>query len=314
VAFLIEANPTLLSLELSISGSASDYRGPDFRKPFSRFMRQQPAILSQPRDFPVFNGKYSTTCYIDEVLAAMRHLFSRINERPSAFMRGLAATFLHRPYQRMAETGLIMSYLLALALGGSDDEPALRALAESAEVDAAALVAELTRGNDLFALVQDQDISRDMFPLASATARAFRQTPAFRELMTDLGAHAMTEVGNLYTASLPAWMAAGIEQAFLERRNLAGARILTVGYGSGDAAEAIPMRVVEGWESAASRIGFAETLTTAVDLDQGAYERLHDGSEEVAPIVKPGVFYIDHIGRRQSRFDDSGIEYYRFGA
>jgi hydroxymethylglutaryl-CoA synthase len=54
---------------------------------------------------------------------------------PGEFMRDLSATFLHRPYQRMAETGLIMSYLLALAIGDGDDQRELARYAEAAEVD-----------------------------------------------------------------------------------------------------------------------------------------------------------------------------------
>ena len=45
--------------------------------------------------------------------------------RPAAFLRDLAATFLHRPYQRMAETGLSMSYLLGLAVGDAEDQQEL---------------------------------------------------------------------------------------------------------------------------------------------------------------------------------------------
>jgi hydroxymethylglutaryl-CoA synthase len=320
VAMLVEASPKLLSLELELSGSASDYRGPDFRKPFFRFMQQTPSEYAQPRDFPVFNGKYSTTCYVDEVLAAARSMFARLETadgqaagRPAEFLRALSATFLHRPYQRMAETGLIMSYLLALAVGNAEDHVELRHYAEPADVNLDDLVAELTQEPDVYALVEQQKLGEELYPLATQTARVFRDGLQFGELMTGLGNRGMQEVGNLYTASLPAWMAAGLEEAAAQGMQLAGTRILTMGYGSGDAAEAIPMRVVKGWETAARKIGFQQALGTPEDLDEAGYQALHDGTAfpEASP-PQPGVFYIDHIGQREERFDDSGIEYYRY--
>ena len=315
VAMLIEAEPKLLALELEIAGSASDYRGPDFRKPFCRFMQQTPSPLGQPRDFPVFNGKYSTTCYIDEVLAAMRDLFTHIDSLPSRFFRELSATFLHRPYQRMAETGLLMSYLLVLAIGDADDHAELERYAQAAQVDTEQLVLELTNEPDVFALVEEQELATELFPLATRTARLFRETPRFRQLMTNLGQAEMQEVGNLYTASLPAWMAAGFEEAWETSLDLGTGRILTIGYGSGDAAEVIPMRVVDGWQSAAAKIEFRATLANPVDLDESSYQSLHDrGVLAAVAADRPGVFYIDRIGRREAHFDDSGIEYYRYQA
>jgi hydroxymethylglutaryl-CoA synthase len=327
VAMLVEESPRLLALELSLSGSSSDYRGPDFRKPFLRFMQQAPSGYAQPRDFPVFNGKYSTTCYIDEALAAMRDMFARIADagargltglcpapsQPSRFMKALSATFLHRPYQRMAETGLIMSYLLALALGDADDLAELRTYADAAQVDPAALAVELTSEHDIYALVTEQRLNDEVYPLATRAARELRSTAGFEHLMTRLGSSGMQEVGNLYTASLPAWMAAGLEEAAQRELPLANTRILTLGYGSGDAAEAIPMVVVPGWADAARQIRFTEALAAPENLTEAAYTALHDGvTNEAAVSHQAGVFYIDRIGAREAHFDDSGIEYYRF--
>ena len=70
VALLLENNPRLLEVDLARAGSSSDYRGPDFRKPFSRYANQDVAPGRPLMDFPVFNGKYSTTCYVEEVLRA----------------------------------------------------------------------------------------------------------------------------------------------------------------------------------------------------------------------------------------------------
>ena len=313
VAMLIEPQARLLTLDLKHSGSASDYRGPDFRKPFLRFMQQTPTRMAQPRDFPVFNGKYSTTCYIDEVLAAMRDLFKRNTGRPSDYLRSMAAIFLHRPYQRMAETGMIMSYLLALALGTESDLAELRDYARTANVDSAALVRELTVGADVYELVQAQTLTEELYPLSSETARAVRQSAQFSQLMTTLGTRAIKDVGNLYTASLPAWMAAGIQEAAGSDLELANQDILTIGYGSGDAAEVIPMRFVPDWRQGASKIQFVQGLEHSVALSQSEYQTLHNGEAPATAVrLQPQVFYIDRIGTRAHQFDDAGIEYYRY--
>jgi hydroxymethylglutaryl-CoA synthase len=313
---LVENNPKMLRFELDMSGSASDYRGPDFRKPFSRFTNQTLEKHGQPRDFPVFNGKYSTTCYVDEVLAAMKDLFRKVKAAPSAFMKDLGAVFLHRPFLRMAETGLIMSLLYSFALGDDLDQSLLDEYARLAGVDGRALRNELLETKNVYELVEDQTLAVELFPLATATAKAFRKTEDFEQLVVKklrLGGEQMAEVGNLYTASLPVWLAAGLEQAVNEDLQLDNSRFLTIGYGSGDAAEVIPMRVVAGWQSAAERIQFSQSLATATDLDQSAYETLHDTGElSFEPTATQDAFYIASIGARDRHFDDSGIEYYKY--
>src|SRR5262249_10154190 len=142
VALLIEQQPTLLEFDLARGGSASDYRGPDFRKPFIRYVGQTPSQHGQIRDFPVFNGKYSTSCYLDETLLAMADLFDK-DTTPIERWNSTAAAFLHRPYRRMAETGLAATFLLALARSGIAERDVLANLARDAGVAPTALIAEL---------------------------------------------------------------------------------------------------------------------------------------------------------------------------
>jgi 3-hydroxy-3-methylglutaryl CoA synthase len=87
----------------------------------------------------------------------------------------------------------------------------------------------------------------------------------------ELGADWMREVGNLYTGALPAWLAAGLADAEHRGTALAGHEILTIGYGSGNAADAIPLKVVDGWEAAARRIGLAAALQPAIDVTAEQY-------------------------------------------
>ena len=143
-------------------------------------------------------------------------------------------------------------------------------------------------------------------------SKHFRNTPRFNELMTQLGDEQMKEVGNLYTASLPAWIAAGIESALAADAEVTGERILTIGYGSGDAAEIIPMQFVEGWQTAASKIAFDASLAGATDIAEADYVALHDADEDSLITKTTGVFHISRVGRGDASYDDRGIEYYDF--
>ncbi len=316
VAMLMEADPKMLVVELELSGTASDYRGPDFRKPFSRFAAQQPQANGQLRDFPLFNGKYSTTCYLDEVLAATEDLASRLEGSARQFLSEMAAVFLHRPNQRMAETGLTIMLLYLMAVDGPDARHELEEYARAAEVDLSELVRELTERRRVYDLVEQGRVSDELYPLSMATVRALRGTSAWHSLVArplSLGATEMNQVGNLYTASLPAWIAAGFEDALTRGVQLDNQRILTVGYGSGDAADIIAMRVVPEWRKAAGTICFARALADAIDINEHEYATLHDRSENLVHAAEqPETFVIDKIGTRTAQYDDMGMEYYRY--
>ena len=87
----------------------------DFRKPFIRFNQTTPGHHGHLNDFPVFNGPYSTACYLEATVAALGAMFDKADERPSAWLKDLGAIFMHRPYQRMPESGLALGYLFALS-------------------------------------------------------------------------------------------------------------------------------------------------------------------------------------------------------
>ena len=86
----------------------------------------------------------------------------------------------------------------------------------------------------------------------------------------------MLDLGNLYTAALPAWMAAGFEQGLDENSFTPGEEVLTLGYGSGDAAEVIPFFMADGWREATQKIGFGDAMQFAIDLTEEQYIALHD--------------------------------------
>jgi len=150
----------------------------------------------------------------------------------------------------------------------------------------------------------------------NAAWRTLRGSEAFRrEVEARLGAGEadLAECGNLYAASILAWMAAGLGEAAGAGPDLAGARVLAVGYGSGDAADASILRVADAWREAAGKIGFAAALGDAIDLDRAAYEAVHDGRpRDGVPDVTSDGFAIDRVGWRRGPRSDAGVEYHGY--
>jgi hydroxymethylglutaryl-CoA synthase len=95
--------------------------------------------------------------------------------------------------------------------------------------------------------------------------------------------------------------------------DIAGKNVLAVGYGSGDAAEAIPMTLTDTWQEAARKIRFNAALDSYQNLTRAQYESLHD-TGTAADLAEPDDgFVIESIGTSSNpRFSDEGIEYYRY--
>ena len=312
VAMLLEKRPRLLEVNLAACGSASAYRAVDFRKPMARVNGSGTYF----RETPVFNGKYSTTCYLDEALQALREMLTRLNRDPAQYFRSVAAVFMHRPYERMPLNSLAFSYLAALAADGPAGRAELAGYCESAHLKLDDVLAELASTPDILALTDGGEVERDPWPLTMRLLREFRKQPSHAELVVGkmrLGAAPMRELGNLYSASLPAWMAAGLEEAGSAGIDLTGQDMLALGYGSGDAAEAIPFHAVPGWSAAAGQIGFTAALQPAVNITEGEYRALHATGAGPAQLIGPDEFVIDRVGTHSSpEFSDEGIEYYRY--
>jgi hydroxymethylglutaryl-CoA synthase len=317
VAMLLEENPTLAVVDLPASGSASDYRMMDFRKPMARFCGQDRSESHQVQDFPVFNGKYSTTCYIDETLHALNDMYVKRGLNPAAYMRQLRTVFMHRPYRRMPETGWAVSYLFAMSQGNSEDLAELASYCYEAGIEPDKLIAEMVSKPEVADLAHPERLQYEAYPLTMAVTKVFRASRHFRREILDklaLGSDTMLDLGNLYTAALPAWMAAGFEQAMDENTLTPGEEVLTLGYGSGDAAEVIPFFMAEGWREATARIGFSDVMKLAVDLNFEQYVALHDGHQvKGLDYVRQNEFVIESVGTSDERhFSDLGIEYYKY--
>ena len=318
VAMLVEENPKLLEVDIMNSGSASDYRILDFRKPMIRFCRQERKLNQQIQDFPVFNGKYSTTCYLDETLHALDDMYNKRKLNPISYLRSLKTVFMHRPYRKMPETGLAIAYLFALSQGNSDDRAELASYCYEAGIDPIKAMHEMQQHSpDIKDLANPIDLNNEAYPLTMGIFRIFRASRHYRREILDkmaLGSDTMLDLGNLYTAALPAWIAAGLEQALTENIDLTGNEILTFGYGSGDAAEVIPFKVCKEWKSAAKNIRFAEAMSFTIDINKEQYLNLHAGKSSDALNYKlKNEFIIDRVGNSaEKNYQDMGIEYHRY--
>jgi hydroxymethylglutaryl-CoA synthase len=316
VALLLERKAQLASIDLGCAGTASDYRGIDFRKPLGS--RAIFAGESAQLDIPIYNGRYSTNCYVDEVQRALEDMYRRRDINPAEYVRSVRAVFMHRPYQRMPETGWGLAYLFALASGDAAARDELATYCRGAGLAVQQVIAEMKSPPELSTLAVQERIQEEIFPLSMAALKVFRQSAAYREQVLarmELGTDWMREVGNLYTGALPAWLAAGFADAAERGRDMADSEIVAIGYGSGDAADVLPMRIVPGWERAARRIRFTDALTGAIDVNAAQYAALREGTHPVDLCVSPPAseFVVDRVGSRSDQaFQDAGVEYYRF--
>ncbi len=313
VAMLVEPHARLLEIDLRRAGSSSDERGWDFRKPFARhFMDEYPSKGHASHDFPVFNGRYSTVCYVDAVLHALGSVYARTGADPRALLSDAAAILMHRPYERMPMAALGVAWVWAHVI--ADDRAALEPACRAADVSWEALVQELAADARLRDNVRDQGPDYDPLVRATLVAKHAVKSDAFVQrvrVATSFGSKAVRELGNLYTASLPAWIAAALADAHARELDWTGRELVLVGYGSGDAAEVWPARVVEGWREAAARIRIDAAFAGAIDLDQGDYEALHDRRMPPRSLPRPQPFAIAGRGRRyDAGWQDAGIEHY----
>lgn len=316
VAMLVEGKPKMLAIDLSRAGSASAYRGPDFRKPFARHFSDEYAPQTKRlSDFPVFSGRYSTYAYLDETVQAVEEMLDRVDVGAGTYYKSVWALFFHRPYHHMPVSA--MSFLYVRGLARSDHhKQELEEVCEAAGVSPDDVRAETISQPDLYARVLEGKAEEDPYPATGKAAGAVRRRPEFRELLArkmGLGGELVKDLGNLYSAALPAWIAAGLEEAHKGEADLAGASMVMVGYGSGDAAEAIPMTAVPGWRDAAARIHFEKALTRASDLTREQYESLHDGTLVEHSFQPVDEFAILRVGETyDASFQDLGVEYYGF--
>src|SRR5690349_14924919 len=236
VAALVEAEPRLFGVDLWHAGSASDYRGPDFRKPFARHFTEGYAVRTRrPSDFPIFSGKYSTVSYLDETVHAVENMLERLGVSAGQYYSDVKALFFHRPYHLMPVQAMSFLYVRGLARGDHHQDE-LSTLCQQAGVRVEDVLTETRSTPDLYGeLLKKDDAMADPYAATTAVASLLRKQPGFRQLLEQkmsLGSEQVKDLGNLYSAALPVWIAAGFEQAARAKLELAGAPLVAVGYGS----------------------------------------------------------------------------------
>lgn len=316
VAMLIESVPQLLAVDLQHAGSASAYRSTDFRKPVGRYDHDLYAARTQRRhDFPVFNGRYSTYAYLDEVAHAVEHMVSRLCIPAYTFYRQSSSLCFHRPFQQMPMKMLAFLYVRAMMCEPQTNTE-LAALCHAAGISPESLLAERVLPAEL-AAATSLNYEQDPFPSTNKVADALRAQPVYQRWLQQKmgrGSHLMQELGNLYSASLPANLAAMLEDACGDGEEFTDGWLTAIGYGSGDAAEALPLFLCEQWRLAAGNIRLKQAMEKAVVLDRVAYENLHDSGRLIGVNYQPAQeFIISHVGQHYDRqFQDLGIEYYAY--
>ena len=118
---LVGQHPTLLEIDPRFSGSASVDRETDFRKPLAH-QSENRRNGTRRSDFPVFDGPYSTKCYLETVCGAFANLVASTPTERNSLESPLdcARLFFHRPYRQLPERAA--STLVAQALEGSMSE------------------------------------------------------------------------------------------------------------------------------------------------------------------------------------------------
>ena len=316
VATLIESNPKIAEVNTAFSGSSSEYRQIDFRKPIQYRAENLNGHSASDLDLPVFNGKYSASCYIDGTISALSNMSLNRGQSLSKLLNEAAAVFMHRPFHKMPMNAFSISYLYALANGDEDDHQEFYDLLAQANIQPEEIKKELKERPDLVTFLQT-DINKELFPKTNKALKSLNRIKPFKDKVLSkikLGNELTKEMGNIYSGSIFAWLAAGIEDSMKNGKDLNGKDGLLIGYGSGDAAEVIPISFTQDCCDKESNIKYSSAFSEPVNLNHKQYIKLRTNKilEGVESIKSKG-FVVSKVGKEESTdFQDAGIEYYEY--
>ena len=267
-------------------------------------------------ELPIFNGKYSSSCYVDGTLNAMDNMSSKNSGHLANHLRGTKAVFMHRPFKRMPITAFSIAYLYALAHGDDADHEELTRYINLSNLDQNKILDELLNKPNVSDFPEN-DINREAFPLTTQLVKIIHKEPDFQSNVVSklsFGSALTTEMGNIYSGSVFGWLSAGLEDALENGIDLSNEEALMIGYGSGDAAEVIPIFFVEGWQESAKLTPFSSAFESYINLTHKQYLKLR--SEKTANGIDyklKNEFVVRKIGSEERLdFQDAGIEYYEF--
>ena len=316
VATLIESNPKIAEVKTAFSGSSSEYRQVDFRKPIQYRAQNLNGHSASDLDLPVFNGKYSASCYIDGTISALSNMSENRGQSLPKLLKEASAVFMHRPFHKMPLSAFSISYLYALANGDENENQELEDLIKEADIEPEEIKMELKEKPDLMLFLQT-DINKDLFPKTSKALKSLNEIKTFKDKVLSklkFGKELTKELGNIYSGSIFAWLAAGLEYSMKNGKILNGKDALLIGYGSGDAAEVIPISFTQNCCDNEKSIKYSAAFSNPVNLDHNQYIKLRTNKVlEGIESKKSKGFIVSKVGTEEStHFQDAGIEYYKY--
>ena len=316
IAALVEKDPKIAEVRTELSGTSSDYRLLDFRKPIQYRAKQASDQSDFDIDLPIFNGKYSSSCYIDETIAAVDDMAKKRKIHTAEYLRNISAAFLHRPFHKMPITAFSIVYLHALAHGNKDDKEELEGYAFASNISFKELLNELINRPDVSEFPH-KDLNADFLPLSNGVIKKIKNDDQFQNKILakiEFGSLLTMEMGNIYSGSVFGWLAAGMEDAISRGIDWSNKEALLFGYGSGDAAEVIPLIFTNDWKEASIKTNFSGAFEDQYDLSHQQYLTLR--SEKTTNGIDyqlKNQFIVKRIGTEErDDFQDAGIEYYEF--
>ena len=316
IAALVEKDPKIAEVRTELSGTSSDYRLLDFRKPIQYRAKQASDQSDFDIDLPIFNGKYSSSCYIDETIAAVDDMAKKRKMHTAEYLRNISAAFLHRPFHKMPITAFSIVYLHALAHGNKDDKEELEGYAFASNISFKELLNELINRPDVSEFPY-KDLNADFLPLSNGVIKKIKNDDQFQNKILakiEFGSLLTMEMGNIYSGSVFGWLAAGMEDAISRGIDWSNKEALLFGYGSGDAAEVIPLIFTNDWKEASIKTNFSGAFEDQYDLSHQQYLTLR--SEKTTNGIDYQLrnqFIVKKIGTEErDDFQDAGIEYYEF--
>ena len=316
IAALVEKDPKIAEVRTELSGTSSDYRLLDFRKPIQYRAKQASDQSDFDIDLPIFNGKYSSSCYIDETIAAVDDMAKKRKIHTAEYLRNISAAFLHRPFHKMPITAFSIVYLHALAHGNKDDKEELEGYAYASNISFKEVLNELINRPDVSEFPH-KDLNADFLPLSNGVIKKIKNDDQFQNKILakiEFGSLLTMEMGNIYSGSVFGWLAAGMEDAISRGIDWSNKEALLFGYGSGDAAEVIPLIFTNDWKEASIKTNFSGAFEDQYDLSHQQYLTLR--SEKTTNGIDYQLrnqFIVKRIGTEErDDFQDAGIEYYEF--
>jgi hydroxymethylglutaryl-CoA synthase len=306
VAILLESNPKLLEIDINNTVSSSAFRHIDFRKPLKSMEFKEKNI-----DLALVNGKYSSFCYLDEVKAVTELYLNKHKISSQQLFSETDHFFFHRPFKRMPENALAYLYLRSIL----SENGQLKKYCELANLSLSTVVHEQKEVVDFGKMIKNQSINENIHPETNKLISYLRESTllALFNKKLSLGNTNLSELGNIYSGSLFAWIASALEDALTSDLDITTHKWLAVGYGSGNAAEIIPMKISKNWADYACKINFKNAFKESYDLTQEEYKKVHQLKYDLD--FRPPItgFKISKFGNQDSlNYSDKDIPYYTF--